>query len=58
MNNNEWIDEESERVFCCECEEEIQYFEPVLSYDGEPCHMNCAARAMDEAQWDSDMGCG
>ncbi len=47
-----------ENTICYECDEKIEPHHASCIYDGELCHINCAADRMDEAQWDSDMGCG
>ncbi len=37
---------------CGECGESLKGYEVISHYDGEPCHMSCAARAMDAVFWD------
>lgn len=38
---------------CGECDEPILNDEPCCEYDGEPCHLSCAAEAQDEADFDN-----
>ena len=38
---------------CGECDEPIYPDEASCTYDGEPCHLSCAAEAEDNAGFDS-----
>ena len=38
---------------CVECDKPILKDEPSVIYDGEECHLHCAAEAQDEADFDN-----
>lgn len=43
----------NEDEWCGECDEPILPGELRVKYDGEPCHIGCAAEARDEAGFDN-----
>lgn len=49
------MSDKKEELICGECEEPIREGQPSCIYDGEYCHLDCAAEAEDEAFFDRDL---
>jgi len=44
------------KIDCAECDEPLEPHHPAVIYDGEWCHLDCAAEAEDEASFNLDFG--